>query len=324
MLDCVICGADGFRFDTAKHIALPDDGVPEAYAGQEDRNTFYPNMKEYMDEYASKDYADLFVYGEVLQGDSDRLDAYQEMLGGTTASAYGEALRIAVSSGNIGTKKLSGYKIPENGSADKLVTWVESHDNYINDKSYKQLDDEDVILGWAIIAARAEGTPLFFSRPMGSSKDNPWGDNVIGEAGSDLYKAPEVVAVNKFRTKMEGLDENLVNPSNNNSVLMIERGDKGAVIINASDKDFELEESSKLMEGTYVDSVEGHEGIFYVGNGLITGVVPAGSVVVLDEVSPATKTPYASVGFIVMLIIFLTLMIVLEIKRRKVVKKIAG
>ena len=289
--DCVACGADGFRIDTAKHIALPDDGVPEEYAGEEDRNDFYPNMKSYIDEYASKDYADLFVYGEVLQGDTARIAAYQDMLGGTTASDYGAALRTAISSGNVATKKLESYKISDdvtNGvtytaDADKLVTWVESHDNYINDKSYNSVDDTDVILAWSIIAARKDGTPLFFSRPMGSSKDNPWGENVLGAAGSDIYKDPQVAAVNKFRTAMAGEDENLVNPAGDNSVLMIERGTKGVVIVNASDAAFNLEENTNLADGNYLDSVEGHDGLFIVANGVITGKVPAQSVVVLDK-----------------------------------------
>ena len=289
--DCVACGADGFRIDTAKHIALPDDGVPAEYAGHEDRNNFYPNMKEYLDENAKKDYSDLFVYGEVLQGDTARIAAYQDMLGGTTASDYGSALRTAISSGNVATKKLESYKISDDvkgdvtytADSDKLVTWVESHDNYINDKSYNTVDDTDVILAWSIIAARKDGTPLFFSRPMGSSKDNPWGENVLGAAGSDIYKDPQVVAVNKFRTAMAGESENLVNPAGDNSVLMIERGTKGVVIVNASDAQFNLEEKTNLADGNYLDSVEGRDGLFIVSGGTITGKVPAQSVVVLDK-----------------------------------------
>ena len=289
--DCIECGADGFRVDTAKHIALPDDGVAEEYAGDEDRNDFYPNMKSAIDAYGSKNYSDLFVYGEVLDGDASRVAAYQDMLGGTCASNYGGAIRNAVSSGSVAVKKLQNYKISDDTStgktytadSNKLVTWVESHDNYINDKSYKEIDDRDVVLAWAIITARADGTPLFFSRPDGSSAENPWGNNVIGAAGSDIYKAPEVVAVNKFRTAMEGQDENLRNPGNNNSVLMVERGNKGVVIINASENDYTLDSETNLSDGTYADSVEGRDSLYTVADGNIYGTVPAKSVVVLDE-----------------------------------------
>lgn len=53
-------------------------------------------------------------------------------------------------------------------SEDKLVTWVESHDTYANNEEEStKLTDEDIKLGWGIIAARNEGAPLFFSRPRG-------------------------------------------------------------------------------------------------------------------------------------------------------------
>ncbi len=289
--DCVDCGADGFRIDTAKHIALPDDGVPSEYEGEEDRNTFYTNMAKYLNENGAKQYGDLFVYGEVLQGDTDRLAAYQQYIGGTTASDYGGAIRTAISSGSLAVKKIEGYRISDETKNDvtytadsnKLVTWVESHDNYINDGSYKTVDDTDVILAWAIITAREDGTPLFFSRPDGSSKDNYWGNNVLGAAGSDIYKDPQVVAVNKFRTAMVGQEEFLRNPSGNNSVLMIERGDRGVVIVNATEAPFDLESETNLKNGNYKDSVEGHNGLYTVENGVITGKVPAQSVVVLDK-----------------------------------------
>ena len=291
--DCIACGADGFRIDTAKHIALPDDGVPAEYAGQEDRNDFYPNMKSYIDEYASKDYADLFVYGEVLQGDTARLAAYQDMLGGTTASDYGGTIRTAISSGSLAASKLESYKISDdvtNGvtypaDSDKLVTWVESHDNYINDKSYNVVDDTDVILAWSIITAREDGTPLFFSRPMGSSKDNVWGDNILGAAGSDIYKDPQVVAVNKFRTAMVGEPETLRNANGNNSLLMIERGNKGVVIVNASESDMDIDTETGILDGTYIDSVEGSDALFNVKDGVITGTIKAKSAVVLDKIA---------------------------------------
>jgi len=302
LADCIDCGADGFRIDTAKHIALPDDGVPEAYAGQEDRNDFYPNMKSYIDDLDTVDYEDLFVYGEVLQGDTDRLAAYQDMLGGTTASNYGAKIRSAVSSGSLSASKLESYGISDDtttgttytADSDKLVTWVESHDNYINDKSYNTVDDTEVILGWAIIASREAGTPLFFSRPNNSSAENPWGDNVLGAAGSDLYKDPQVVAVNKFRTAMAGEDEYLRNPNGNNSVLMVERGTKGAVIINGSDETFDLESETNLADGTYINSVEGEDSIFTVQDGVISGKIAAKSVVVLDE---ATDGEYSTLFF---------------------------
>ncbi len=303
--DCVFLGADGFRIDTAKHISLPDDPVPASYEGQEDRNTFYPNMREAINEYSeevgSKDYDDLFVYGEVLQGTNDRLAAYQEYIGGTTASNYGSSIRSALSAGDLSVNRILDYQIYDETVAgrtytadtEKLVTWVESHDNYMNDGegSWKAIDDDKLILGWAIIASRDSGTPLFFSRPNNSSTENPYGDNIIGAAGSPIYKAPIVKAVNLFREEMGDAGEYLSNPGGNNQVLMIERsGDnkEGAVLVNASTNRNNISAETHLADGIYRDQVEGSENVFLVKDGVLSGSIEGEGVVVLSEKEEGT------------------------------------
>ncbi|MBE5861111.1 MAG: starch-binding protein [Butyrivibrio sp.] len=302
--DCINCGADGFRIDTAKHIALPDDPVPEVYEDEKDRNTFYPNMSNALNEYSEetnrKGYDNLFVYGEVLQGDCDRLAGYQNYIGGTTASNYGSSIRSALSDNNFSVGNIMDYKIYDDGEnkadTDKLVTWVESHDNYINDKSYNTVNDADTILGWAIIAARKDGTPLFFSRPNNSSKDAPFGDNVLGAAGNDLYKSKDVAAVNKFRTLMAGKDEYLSNPGGDTHTLMIERMDQGeedaagAVIVNACNYPVSISGKTSLADGAYINDVEGDNGLFIVKDGVIKGLLEPEDVVVLTEASDADIT----------------------------------
>ncbi|WP_051656712.1 starch-binding protein [Butyrivibrio sp. AE3004] len=304
--DCINCGADGFRIDTAKHIALPDDPVPSNYSEDAGRNNFYPNMAAAIDAYSEetgngKNYSNLFVYGEVLQGDGDRLAAYQQYIGGTTASNYGGTIRSAIAGNNVSAGKLSGYGIYDetNYKADsnRLVTWVESHDNYINDESYKTLDDKDTIEAWAVIAARKDGTPLFFSRPRGSSAENPFGDNIIGITGNDLFKSPEVTAVNKFRTSMKGKGETLSNPGGDVHVLMIERGDEkaeGAVLVNTASYPVAISGETTLADGNYVNTVEGKTDLFSVKEGKIDGIIQQESVVVLTK---ATDEAYTAVHF---------------------------
>ncbi|WP_408070758.1 starch-binding protein [Butyrivibrio sp. JL13D10] len=302
--DCINCGADGFRIDTAKHIALPDDAVSSAYEGQEDRNNFYPDMVSALNSYAmetgKKSYDNLFVYGEVLQGAASRLPAYQQYIGGTTASNYGSAIRSALANDNFAVARVSDYGIadedPYKADADKLVTWVESHDNYINDTSYTSINDSDTVLGWAVIAARKDGTPLFFSRPNNSSKDNPFGDNILGPTGNNLYKSAEVTAINFFRRDMAGKDEVLSNPGNDKHLIMIERKDEGAevsdgaVLVNSASKATSVQGKTTLADGTYVNAVEGKDDIFIVREGNISGVIPAESVVVLKDRAESTFT----------------------------------
>ena len=304
--DCVYLGADGFRIDTAKHIALPDDPVPESYTDT-DRNTFYPNMREALNEYAgevgTKSYDELFVYGEVLQGTGDRLAAYQEYIGGTTASGYGSNLRSALAGGNLSANKISDYQIGDetvNGrtytaDTEKLITWVESHDNYMNDSEscWKSISDEQVILGWAFIGARKDGTPLFFSRPAGSSAENPYGDNLIGAAGSDIYKAPAVKAVNLFRRQMKDAEEYISNPGDNVQAVMVERKGadvQGAVIVNSALTRTTINAATVLEDGSYTNMVEGNDDIFLVKDGILYGSVAARSVAVLSEKKEGTGT----------------------------------
>lgn len=45
MNECIACGADGFRFDTAKHIGLPDDPVEDSSMP----NTFWTNVLSKLD-----------------------------------------------------------------------------------------------------------------------------------------------------------------------------------------------------------------------------------------------------------------------------------
>ncbi len=260
---CVADGASGFRYDAAKHIELPDDDA--AFASD-----FWPNIIQNGAE---------FQYGEILQGESDRLADYANFIN-VTASTYGNTMKQAVD-GTVSVTAVEPY-MANQVDPSKLVTWVESHDNYCNEgeSSWKNMTEADVEIGWAIIAARSGGAPLFFSRPMGNTSDDPWGENVIGDAGSDAYKSPNVKALNHFRNDMAGLGENLTNPDEEKNVLMIERGDKGAVIINVGSSDYELNGAeSVLADGTYNDKVTSEK--FTVSGGKINGKVPAGGIIVI-------------------------------------------
>lgn len=259
---CVEAGADGFRYDATKHIELSDD--PEEYAS-DFWNVILNNGSE-------------FQYGEVLQGGSDRAAAYSELLN-ITSSNYGGSVRGAVTNLDLSVTRWTDYSV--NGiSPDKLVTWVESHDNYCNDGSWAQLTEDDVKHGWALIAARSGGTPLFFSRPDGASLDSQWGNNKIGEAGSDFYKSKEVAEVNKFRNHMIGLDETITNPMDSDMIAMIERGTSGAVIVSISqDKEELVDVETVLEDGVYTDKVSGGE--FTVKDGVLTGTMEPGAIVVL-------------------------------------------
>ena len=196
-----------------------------------------------------------------------------------TASSYGGQVRSAIINKSLEIANWSNYSA-SGVDESKLVTWVESHDNYCNDGSWAQLDEQDIKWAWALIAARSGGTPLFFSRPAGANLDDQWGNNEIGTKGSDLFKDKEVAAVNRFRNVMAGLGETLSNPMDNEELVMIERGDKGAVIINVSGKDAALKDvTTVLADGSYKEKLTDTE--FTVAGGKLSGTVGAGQVAVI-------------------------------------------
>lgn len=297
---CVENGADGFRFDAAKHIELPDDSSSKH--GSAFASDFWPTILQN---------GAVFQYGEILQeggrhfytnsrtgyddNDSSRLSAYQSQTFtdqdgavhhmNTTNSFTGHRIREAISTRNLRADYVADTLLPKNADAAMTVTWVESHDNYCNEASYQTLTDiQQVIQGWSLIAARRDGTPLFFDRPNNSTASNPWGDNKIGPEGSDMYKDPQVAAVNFFRNEMGATPQRMTNPiPGNTQVVMIERGDanKGAVIVNASDADVELSAATDMADGTYTD--QAFKGTFTVSGGLLTGTVKAGKVAVVYD-----------------------------------------
>lgn len=268
--DCIECGADGFRYDAAKHIGLPDD--PTETKGV--KNNFWTRVTTEI-----TDAKRIFNYGEVLQGDNDRIADYIKKIGACTASSLGGAIRNAVTSNDLFSSRFENMFV---GSSTNCVTWVESHDNYINDGNWAQMSDRQVILGYAILAARGNGTPLFFDRPYGNDTENQWGTmNYIGTSGDMFYKDSSVVEVNFFRNAMVGEKETFYNPEDDDSAVEICRGKKGAVIVNTAGK-LKLNMETDLADGTYIDRVD-NKTEYIVKKGKITckTAIPENTVVVL-------------------------------------------
>lgn len=272
---CVAAGADGFRYDAAKHIELPDD---PGYG-----SNFWPTVLNN---------GSSFQYGEILEDNykTARSDAYAKLMH-VTASSYGWILREQIDARQITATKMSSYAI-SNVEPDRLVTWVESHDNYCDDNSWKYSNTQ-IRLAWAIAVAQGDTTSLFFTRPKGSTTSNMWGNNTLGIEGDTNYCHAEVSAVNKFHNAMAGQPKELSN-LNDKSVLMISRGTSGAVIVNSGTNDVNISASTSLKDGTYVDYA--HGGTFTVSGGTLKGKVAKEQIAVLytDNV---TRDPSVSIDY---------------------------
>lgn len=261
-------GVRGFRYDTAKHIGVHSDPVDAASGVKE--NDFWDvatGRKSVKGVKLAVPYDSLFVYGEVLQDKNVPEAEYADYFG-QTASGYGYHLRHALEKGSANGIDLVGWQ--HQAAPEFLTTWVESHDTYCNAHESAALTDDQIRTGWVFLTARQNGVPLFFSRPMGSTRSNYWGDNKLGARGNDEFFHPEVVAVNKFRKAMAGEKENL-QFSENGSVLLVNRGKKGAAVVNISDSANFVDLPTGLPDGTYRDEVHNKE--FKVKKGRLHGIL---------------------------------------------------
>ncbi|MGO4923116.1 Ig-like domain-containing protein, partial [Bifidobacterium choerinum] len=288
-------GIDGFRYDAAKHIELPD----EFQTHSPYFDTILPNGAQYQ-------------YGEVLQGDPGLnapaypalFDKYSTNGGGNTASNYGREIRSAMQDKNISAGRLNslqGTGVRDN----QLVTWVESHDTYANTNEYSsQLSAWQIRMGWGIVASRAGGAPLFFNRPQGSGGSNPRFAEVsqLGDAGDDEWKHPEVKWVNKFRNAMEGNAEYLRNCNGNNNCLMIERyktdgnnNNDGMTVVNMDGDKSLAGMDTTLDDGEYVDQVYGGK-LTVSGKKITSGNVKSGKIHVFYNASNTPRASLAATG----------------------------
>lgn len=264
--DLIGMGVRGFRYDTAKHIGVHSDPVDTASGVKE--NDFWDvatGLKSVGGVKLALPSDSLFIYGEVLQDRNVPEKEYSEYFG-MTASGYGHKLREVLEKRSGKGVDLADWN--HDVAPEYLTTWVESHDTYANAHESAHLTDEQIRCGWVFLTARQNGVPLFFSRPMGSTREAYWGDNVLGARGNDEFFHPEVVAVNKFRQAMAGEKENLTT-GNDGEVLVVNRGKRGVAIINLSTLAHKIDVATTLPDGTYHDTVYGKE--FKVKKGRLTG-----------------------------------------------------
>ena len=262
----IAMGVRGFRYDTAKHIGVHSDPIDtEAGVTENDFWDVATGRKEVLGVSLAVPYDSLFVYGEVLQDRNVPEDEYAGYFG-QTASSYGHVLREVLAKRSA--KDIDLLSWYHSAAPEHLTTWVESHDTYCNANESAGLTDAQIRTGWVFLTARQNGTPLFYSRPMNSTRDNYWGDNLLGARGNDEFFHPEVVAVNKFRQEMEGQKED-IRISEDGEVTVVNRGDKGAAVVNFALETNTVEFPTALPDGEYSDAVYGQT--FKVENGVLRG-----------------------------------------------------
>ena len=290
-------GAGGFRYDAAKHIGTTSDSGNS-------RDTFWKTISAAV----SAKKPDALVYGEILNGMPVPDEYYVNDGIKVTESQKGWDMKDLVQGGASKVTKKTAFDYTRTVSADKLITWVENHDTYLNhwgstglQGHANYMSDAQIMLAWSTVGARADAQALYFARPDGCSNpanpdDNDASNKIDGTLGISTknfdWKDKKVAAVNKFKNAMADVGETT---SVKDGLAIIQRGNKGLVVTNydSSSKNFEVSGLSGLQDGTYEDA-SGQNGSFTVSGGKVSGFVKGNSFVVLYDANgttPATLTP---------------------------------
>ena len=277
--ECIDAGADGFRFDGAKHIEVPNDYENAS-------SNFWSNVLGATTSYAksSRGFTP-YYYGEILDstgGGQSIVNQYTNYMS-VTCNTVSDNIRSQVNSGNASGAKRKDfcYNDGSQPAASKAVLWNESHDTYANGSSRGQ-SDTTLKKTWALVGSRAQACGMYLARPSSYS-------NQIGTASVTAWGDVEVKAVNQFKNYFVGKTEYL---SSEGSIAYNERGTEGVVLVNCGGSSASVNVTAhKMAAGTYTDQITGNT--FTVSNGKISGNIGNTGVAVVYNAKPAG--PSASV-----------------------------
>ena len=277
--ECIDAGADGFRFDAAKHIEVPID---TDYCASD----FWPNVINAATDYATQKGKSLYCYGELLDwpGGDIRPSAYTPYMS-ITDNGWSNTLRHNVSSGNAGGYGYQYYK-GDDVYANKLVLWAESHDTYAGGES-KDIHIDNINKTWALVAARGDAMGLYFARPSSTNLNAV----PMGSACVTGWSDVEVREVNKFHNAFVGQTEYVASEGN---IAYCERGNSGVVLVSCNGNTATVNVTAhNIANGTYIDQVTGNT--FTVSDGRIKGEIGANGIAVVYNTSSssASKTNIA-------------------------------
>lgn len=276
--ECIDAGADGFRFDAAKHIETPADSSISP-------NNYWTNIINGANSYASGKGKSIFYYGEVLNtpGNGRAISGYTNLNGGkyrVTDNQASASVRGGVTGKNASTA--ANLNCSKAGGNGKAVVWAESHDTFLNTtgESTAGVSNSDIVKTWALLAAHKDALPLYFARTTSMQ---------MGGAATDTtYKSTAVAEANKFHN-------NFVNESEkcgaSGSIAYVARGTKGVVLVNTNGTTASASVSGTgLADGNYKDMITGN--VFRVSGGTVTGNIGSTGVAVVAQ-GDTTPMAYA-------------------------------
>lgn len=284
--ECVDNGADGFRFDGAKHIETPaDSGFG---------SDFWPTVLNATTSYAkSTRGVTPFYYGEVLDaatGSNDRgngqtiANSYTSYMS-ITLSSVSNSIRNAVNSNNASGAIRCDFNLDDGSKAagNKAVLWNESHDTYQAGSS-SNVGNANMDKTWALVGTRQQACGMYLARP------NNWGSAMMGQADVTNWADETVKAINKFKNDMIGQSEYL---SAENGIAYNGRGTKGVVLVSCGSNNVNVT-AHKMANGTYKDVITGNN--FQVANGKISGTIGSSGVAVVYDAKTGPQNTISQSG----------------------------
>ncbi len=258
--ELIEAGADGFRFDAAKHIETPDD--ISSLKSDFWTDTLVKVQKKYSDK-------EIYAYGEILNtcGVNRPFSMYTKLFDVTDSGSYWNIKDAVVKGGSNGNA--IPYYPSANFTSKNTVLWDESHDTYC-DGATTSLTSVQRGKIWALVAGRKDISCVYFARPDDGTNVGAMNNITLGDAKSTSWANATTKAVNQFNNYFIGQDEYC---SSSGGTAWIERGTTGAVIVNlggTTTKSVSLT-NHKLTNGTYKDAITGNT--FTVSGGKITGSV---------------------------------------------------
>lgn len=262
-------GADGFYFNDAKHIETASDTF---FASDFWQDTFVKVKDNYPDK-------NLQAVAELIGGSGDGRgpEEYLQYGMNLTHTAMSDTIRDGVVNGTDITAAFDEHYPQENS-----VLWGESYKSYANGET-SALTSEQRAKIWALTVSRKGVKGIYLARPsneLAEGKDevnNILSTITLGEGNVTDWSTEVVKRINHFAGFFEDTDENV---HYDNGIAVIERDEKGAVLVNMQGNEAaaSLSENS-LIDGEYIDTITGNK--FTVENGEITGEIGESGIAVL-------------------------------------------
>ena len=266
-------GVDGFRFDAAKHIETQWDSIS---------SDFWPNVMARANAAAAAKGKDVYAYGEILNrpGIGRSLSWYTNNGVAITDSGMGHNI---VENGGSGHSSFNGAD--GNNYADyrtQMVTWAESHDNYMGTQDTHNKSEAIINRSYAILASRKDFATLYCAR------FEDYENSMLGDVAClNGWSYREIGAVNKFHNFFAKLGAN-ENCYDSNGYTVTERfvdaySQNNGIVIVGNSGNVNIS-TSHLSDGVYYDQVTGNQ--FTVSNGTIRGTVDTCGIAVIYNQAP--------------------------------------